>query len=120
MAGPESTRRPFGPASSTRRAFLRSAGVGVAGIAVGGPALLAACSNASTALHEVRVYNQPLAIDDNTPAIFEQRTGVFLRYHEYTDPAQYLTKNSAGLRAHRDVGADVIVLPDLQTAQMIE
>lgn len=93
----------------------------MAGVAIGGPALLAACSGATTsALREVRVYNEPLAIDDNTPQIFERVSGVFLRYHEYTDPAEYLGRLTPGLRAHRDVGADVIVVPDHQAAQMIE
>ncbi len=93
----------------------------MAGVAIGGPALLAACSgNATPALREVRVYNEPLAIDDNTPQFFERVSGVFLRYHEYTDPAAYLGRLAPGLRAHRDVGADVIVVPDHQAAQMIE
>ena len=106
---------------STRRAFLRRAGVGVASAALGGPALLAACSGAaSPAAREVRVYNQPLAIDDNTPQIFERSSGVFLRYHEYTDPAAYLAHLTPGLRSRHDVGADVIVVPDHQAAQMIE
>jgi spermidine/putrescine transport system substrate-binding protein len=104
---------------STRRAFLRRAGLGAAGLAVGGPALLAACSKSAAPLRQVRVVNEPLAIDDNTPHLFESATGVFLRYREYTDPAAYLKGISARLRAHRDVGADVVVVPDLQAAQMI-
>ena len=68
----------------------------------------------------MRVVNQPLAIDDNTPRLFEAATGVFLRYQEYTDPAAYLRRAAARLRADRDIGADVVVVPDLQTAQMIE
>lgn len=105
----------------TRRAFLRQAGVGAAGVAVGGSTLLAACSkSASPPLQEVRVFNGPLSMDDATPDLFEQATGVFLRYHEYTDPASYLSAATAALRAHRDIGADVVVVPDHQTAQMIE
>ena len=104
---------------STRRAFLRRAGLGAAGLAVGGPSLLAACSKSAAPLRQVRVVNGPLAIDDNTPHLFESATGVFLRYQEYTDPAAYLTGVSARLRAHRDVGADVVVVPDLQAARMI-
>ena len=103
----------------TRRSFLRHAGVGVAGVAIGGPALLAACSKSTTALREVRVFNEPLAIDDNTPNIFERQSGVFLRYHEYTDPVAYLDDAAAALRAHRDIGADVAILPDAQVAKMI-
>jgi spermidine/putrescine transport system substrate-binding protein len=120
MAGAAFPQQPFTQPPPTRRAFLRRAGLGAAGLAVGGPALLAACSKAAARLREVRVYNEPLAIDDNTPRLFESRTGVFLRYHEYTDPADYLRRASAGLRARRDIGADVVVVPDLQTAQMIE
>jgi spermidine/putrescine transport system substrate-binding protein len=93
----------------------------MAGVALGGPALLAACSgNASPVLQEVRVFNEPLAIDDNTPQLFERSSGVSLRYREYTDPVAYLGRLTPGLRAHRDVGADVIVVPDHQAAQMIE
>jgi len=106
--------------STSRRAFLRRAGLSAAGLAVGGPALLAACSKSVTRLREVRVSNEPLAIDDNTPGLFEAATGVFLRYQEYTDPAAYLRSVSARLRARRDIGADVVVVPDLQTAQMID
>jgi spermidine/putrescine transport system substrate-binding protein len=105
---------------STRRAFLRGAGLGAAGLAVGGPAFLAACSKSASRPRQVRVVNQPLAIDDNTPHLFESATGVFLRYQEYTDPAAYLKRVSARLHARRDIGADVVVVPDLQTAQMIE
>jgi len=105
---------------STRRAFLRRAGLGAAGLAVGGPALLAACSKSASPLRQVRVINQPLAIDDNTPQLFESATGVFLRYQEYTDPAVFLKGVSARLRAHRDIEADVVIVPDLQAAQMIE
>jgi spermidine/putrescine transport system substrate-binding protein len=105
---------------TTRRAFLRRTGVGAVGLAVGGPAFLAACSKSASRLRQVRVVNQPLAIDDNTPQLFESATGVFLRYQEYTDAAAYLKRVSARLRAHRDIGADVVVLPDLQAAAMIE
>jgi spermidine/putrescine transport system substrate-binding protein len=104
---------------TTRRAFLRRAGVGAVGLAVGGPALLAACSKSASRLRQVRVVNLPLAIDDNTPHLFEAATGVFLRYEEYTDAAAYLKRVSAPLHARRDIGADVVVIPDLQTAQMI-
>ena len=45
------------------------------------------CSKSSSRLRQVRVVNQPLAIDDNTPHLFESATGVFLHYDEYTDPA---------------------------------
>jgi Spermidine/putrescine-binding periplasmic protein len=115
MAGPGFIRQPF-----TRRAFLGRAGAGVAGVAIGGPALLAACSKAVARLHEVRVFNEPLAMDDVTPSLFEKGSGAFLRYHEYSDPVAYLSGATASLRAHRDMGADVVVLPDHQTAQMIE
>jgi spermidine/putrescine transport system substrate-binding protein len=115
MAGPEFTQQP-----SSRRAFLRRAGLGAAGLAIGGPALLAACSASNAAGHQVRVMNEPLAIDDNTPALFELVTGVFLRYREYTDPAEFLRSVTPALRAHRDIGSDVVIVPDLQTAQMIE
>jgi spermidine/putrescine transport system substrate-binding protein len=108
------------PEEVTRRAFLRRAGVGAAGAAIGGPALLAACSRSASPAHEVRVFNEPLAIDDNTPNIFERVSGVFLRYHEFTDPARYLSGATSALRAHHDIGADVVVLPDAQAAQMIE
>ncbi len=67
----------------------------------------------------MRVVNQPLAIDDNTQHLFEAATGVFLHYSEYTDPAAYLARVSARLRAHHDIGADVVVVPDRQAAQMI-
>lgn len=104
----------------TRRAFLRRAGAGAAGIAIGGPSLLAACSKSASSLREVRVFNLPLAIDDQTEALFEKSTGVFLRYHEYTDPVAYVSRAAGALRAHRDIGADVVVVPDHQAAQMIE
>jgi spermidine/putrescine transport system substrate-binding protein len=115
MAGPRDSRQ-----STTRRAFLRQAGLGAAGLAVGGPALLAACSSSSSSAREVRVFNQPLAIDDASQSLFETNTGIFVRYHEYTDPVAFLRQNAAALQAHRDIGADVVVLPDLQTRQMIE
>jgi spermidine/putrescine transport system substrate-binding protein len=104
----------------TRRAFLRGAGLGAAGLAVGGPALLAACSKSASPLRQVRVTNGPLAIDDNTPHLFEVATGVFLSYEEYTDAAAYLQRVVARLHARRDIGADVVVVPDRQTARMIE
>jgi spermidine/putrescine transport system substrate-binding protein len=108
------------PEEVTRRAFLRRAGAGAAGVAIGGPALLAACSRSASRAREVRVFNEPLAIDDTTPKHFELSTGIFLRYHEYTDPAAYLAREASVLRAHRDIGADVVVVPDGQTAKMIE
>jgi spermidine/putrescine transport system substrate-binding protein len=120
MAEPDHSRQPFSEQPSTRRAFLRRTGLGAAGLVIGGPALLASCSSSASHAHEVRVYNAPLAIDDTTLTLFGTQTGVFLRYHEYTDPAAYLTQMSAALGAHRDIGADVMVLPDLQTAQAIE
>jgi spermidine/putrescine transport system substrate-binding protein len=104
----------------SRRAFLRRAGAGAAGLAIGGPVLLSACSKSDASLHEVRVYNEPLSIDDVTPTFFEKATGTFLRYHEYTDPAQFVASRSAALRAHRDIGADVVVVPDRQAALMID
>jgi spermidine/putrescine transport system substrate-binding protein len=115
MAGPGSTRQPL-----TRRAFLTRAGLGTAGLAFGGPALLAACSNSASRAHEVRVFNAPISIDDTTLTLFGSQTGVFLRYHEYTDAAAYLKQMSAALGQHRDIGADIMVLPDLQAAQAIE
>jgi spermidine/putrescine transport system substrate-binding protein len=106
--------------SYSRRAFLRNAGFGAAGVAVGGPALLAACSKSKSPFREVRVSNAPLSIDDSTPAAFEKGSGIFLRYHEYDDPAAYERTAAVKLRAHDDIGADVVVLPDHQTAQLIE
>ena len=103
----------------SRRGFLRRAGLGAAGLAIGGPALLAACSTSAAPARQVRVVNQPLAIDDNTPRLFEAATGVFLHYSEYTDPAAYLERVTARLRTHHDIGADVVVVPDLQAAEMI-
>jgi spermidine/putrescine transport system substrate-binding protein len=110
---------PFSTPSSTRRAFLRRAGLGAAGLAIGGPALLAACSRSTAPARQVRVVNRPLAIDDNTAHLFEAATGVFLHYREYTDPAAYLERATARLRAHHDIGADIVVVPDLQAAEMI-
>jgi spermidine/putrescine transport system substrate-binding protein len=102
--------------SLTRRAFLRRAGVGAAGVA-----LLAACTKKSVApLREVRVVNEPLAIDDYTPDLFEKASGIFLRYHEYSEPGVFLSAAAARLRAHRDIGADVVVIADDQAARMIE
>ena len=117
MEGPADTRQ-----SLSRRAFLRRAGVGAAGAAIGGSALIAACSksSSSSSVREVRVFNQPLALDDLTPTLFEKGSGIFLRYHEYPSSAEYLRGVSARLRAHHDIGADVVVVPDFQTAQMIE
>ena len=106
--------------SLTRRAFLQRVSLGAAGVAVGGSALLSACSKSASPLREVRVYNEPLSMDDVTPDLFEKASGVFLRYHEYPDPVAYLAKAGAALRAHRDIGADVVVLPDRQTAEMID
>ena len=103
----------------SRRGFLRRAGLGAAGIAIGGPALLAACSKSSSPRRDVRVFNAPLAIDDNTQSIFERTSGVFLDYHEYTDAEAYLRASTRSLRAHHDIGADVVVLPDAQTATVI-
>ena len=118
MSGPL-TSQPSSTPISTRRAFLRRAGLGAAGLAIGGPALLAACSKSAAPARQVRVVNQPLAIDDNTPRLFEAATGVFLHYSEYTDPAAYLERVTARLRTHHDIGADVVVVPDLQAAEMI-
>jgi spermidine/putrescine transport system substrate-binding protein len=90
-------------------------------VALGGPALLAACSNGATrGAGTVRVINQPLMIDDNTPGLFERSSGVFLNYTEYTDAATFVAQHRSALAAHRDVGADVLVLPDAQTAQLVE
>jgi spermidine/putrescine transport system substrate-binding protein len=84
-------------------------------------AFLAACSKKSAPpLRVVRVSNAPLAIDDYTPDLFEQASGVFLRYHEYTDPTAYVSAAAASLQAHRDIGADVVVIADDQAARMIE
>lgn len=104
----------------TRRAFLQRFGLGAAGVAVGGSTLLGACSKSAAPLREVRVFNQPLSMDDFTPDLFKKASGIFLRYHEYTDPVAYLGKRTAALRSHRDIGADVVVVPDQQTAEMIE
>jgi spermidine/putrescine transport system substrate-binding protein len=126
MAGPEEpTPRPAPTQYPlTRRGFLRGAGLGVAGLAVGGPALLAACSNGGgTAAGgggggQVRVANLPLLMDDNTPVLM-RRAGLKLEYSEYTDAAAYVAQHRAAFAAHRDVGADVVVLPDAQAAQLI-
>src|SRR4051812_12559716 len=116
----------MGPASSrqrlTRRAFLRRAGLGAAGIAIG-PSLLAACSDSSSSAsgaREVRVFDEPISIDNLSPDLFEKGTGIFLRLHEYTDPAQYVEDASERLRAHHDIGADVVIMRDFDTAHMIE
>ena len=86
-----------------------------------GVVALSACSKKTPArLREVRVANAPLSIDDYTPALFEKASGIFLRYHEYTDPAAYIGAASAALQAHRDIGADVVVIADTQAARMIE
>jgi spermidine/putrescine transport system substrate-binding protein len=120
MAGPEEpTVRP----GLTRRGFLRGAGLGAGALALGGPALLAACSKGGdggggAASGEVRVVNQPLMMDDNTPGLMI-RQGLSLEYSEYTDAAAYVAQHRAAFAAHEDVGADVVVLPDAQTAQMI-
>jgi spermidine/putrescine transport system substrate-binding protein len=117
----------MGPVSSrqrlSRRVFLQRAGLGAAGVAIGGPALLAACSGSSSSAsgpREVRLYDEPVSLDDLSPDLFEKGTGIFLRLHEYTDPAQYLEGVSGRLRAHRDIGADVVVIRDFETARMIE
>lgn len=104
----------------TRRAFLQRVGVGATGLAVSGSALLAACSKSASPVREVRVSNLPLSMDDFTPEAFEKASDVFLRYHEYTEAGAYLAQHTAALRSHRDIGADVVVVPDQQTAEMIE
>ena len=105
---------------TSRRAFLRRAGIGAAGLALGGPALLAGCSKSSpAALRQVRVTNLPLQIDDNTPHLFEAATGIFLRYTEYTDAEQYLTNHARDFASGSDVGADVVILPDRQAARLV-
>ena len=102
--------------SFTRRVFLHRAGAGAAGVA-----LLAACAKKTVVpAREVRVFNEPLAMDDYTPDLFEKASGIFLRYHEYTDPAAFVSGAAAGLQAHRDIGADVVVVADDQAARMIE
>jgi spermidine/putrescine transport system substrate-binding protein len=118
MAGPE---EPTPLPGLTRRGFLRGAGLGAVGLAVGGPALLGACTHGGEdtgADGEVRVVNQPLIMDDNTPGIIGTK-GLNLGYAEYTDAASYLAQHRAAFAAHEDVGADVVVLPDAQTAQVI-
>lgn len=84
-------------------------------------ALLAACAK-KTVVHarEVRVFNEPLAMDDYTPDLFEKATGIDLRYHEYSDPVAFVNSAANQLRAHRDIGADVVVIADDQAARMIE
>jgi spermidine/putrescine transport system substrate-binding protein len=126
MPRAQSPREPLPGAAAprpplSRRRFLQRAGLGAAGMAVAGPALLAACtaSGAASRLRTVRVVNEPLEIDDNTPKLFERATGIFLQYTEYTDPDEYLRSISAGLQAHRDIGADVVIVPDALTAKMI-
>jgi spermidine/putrescine transport system substrate-binding protein len=113
MAGPGAPNEP----GLSRRGFLRGAGLGAAGLALGGPALLAACSNGTTVTGggTVRVVNQPLMIDDNSPKLFEASSGVTLDYSEYTDAMSYLAQHRAAFEAHRAVGADVLILPDEQT-----
>ena len=108
-----------GPGLS-RRGFLRGTGLGAASVALGGPAFLAACSShSSSAARHVRVANLPLMIDDNTPGLFEQSSGVFLDYAEYTDADAFVSEHRDALQAHRDIGADVVILPDAQTAQLV-
>jgi spermidine/putrescine transport system substrate-binding protein len=123
MAGPE---EPNARPGMSRRGFLRGAGLGAAGLAFGGPSLLAACSNGGGgagggvgAGGNVRVVNAPLLMDDNSPGLMA-RAGLVLGYSEYTDAASWVAQHRAALTAHRDVGADVVVLPDAQTAQLVE
>ncbi|HEX4489643.1 MAG TPA: extracellular solute-binding protein [Acidimicrobiia bacterium] len=117
MAGPG---EPNPSSGLTRRGFLRGAGLGAAGLAIGGPSLLAACSRGSAkpVRSEVRVVNQPLMLDDNTPGLI-LRAGLNLTYSEYTDAATFVAQHRAAFAAHRDVGADVVVLPDAQAAQLV-
>jgi spermidine/putrescine transport system substrate-binding protein len=119
MAGRE---EPTPSPGLTRRGFLRGAGLGAGALALGGPAFLAACSNdgggGAGAGGAVRVVNQPLMMDDNTPGLII-RSGLNLDYSEYTDAAAYVAQHRAAFAAHRDVGADVVVLPDAQAARVI-
>jgi spermidine/putrescine transport system substrate-binding protein len=84
-----------------------------------GPALLAACGGSKAAAGTVRVVNQTLMMDDNTPGLFEHAANDFLAYTEYTDPARFVALHRAAFVAHHDIGADIVVLPDAQTQQLI-
>jgi spermidine/putrescine transport system substrate-binding protein len=138
------TRRlivPQGPLGSpfTRRGFLR--GMGVGGLALGAPSLLAACgtegakqtasSCVSTDLSATEKtlnfsnwigYVDPVKKPDtSTLEKFQQETGITVTYNtDVNDNNTFFSKVSPQLQDCKSTGRDIFVLTDWMAARMIE
>jgi spermidine/putrescine transport system substrate-binding protein len=100
----------------TRRQFLGRGGAAIGGLALG-PALLAACgddggetsSSGNGGAKELFFENWPSYIDDETVGLFEEATGISMRYTDaYNDNNEYFAKIQPLLSEGRTIDPDII------------
>ncbi len=122
-------------AQMSRRRFLGRSGLALGGLALG-PSLLAACGGDDggggsgggggggggepTSSDTLRISNWPAYIDEETVALFEEESGLTVRYREdVNDNEEYFASIRESLSRNEDIGADLFVVTDFMVARLL-